>query len=129
MNICIMYLHRTVKSIKMRKVIIALVLGSTILSCSNNASVTEVKALLIEQLENTHTNQDWFVPVKTAIEGLSYEQASLKDSTDNHSIIEIVSHLIFWNERILKALREEDVSDFDNNNEITFEDDDTLERN
>ncbi|MEN0048555.1 MAG: DinB family protein [Bacteroidota bacterium] len=106
----------------MKRVIVALILGSIILSCSNHSNKAAVKALLIEQLENTHTKQDWFVPAKTAMEGLSYEQASLKDSTDNHSIIEIVSHLIFWNERILKAFKEEEVSDFDNNNEVTFED-------
>ena len=111
----------------MKRIIVALILGSIILSCSNNANKTGIKSLLIEQLENTHTNQDWFVPVKTAIEGLSYEQAVLKDSTDNHSIIEIVSHLIFWNERILKAFKEEDISDFDNNNEITFKDDKILD--
>lgn len=90
-------------------------------NCSNNASETGVKPLLLEQLENTHTNQDWFVPVKTAVEGLNYEQATFKDSTDNHSIIEIIAHLIFWQERILKAFKEEQVSDFDDDNEVTFE--------
>ena len=54
----------------MKRVITILVLGLLIQSCSNKENGSTVKSLLIEQLENTHTNQDWFVPAKIAIEGL-----------------------------------------------------------
>lgn len=104
----------------MKRIIFVLILGILIQSCSNKETEIEVKPLLIEQLKNSYSNQNWFVPVKTAIDGLNYEQAIWKDSTDNHSIIEIVAHLIFWNERVLKTFKEEDLSEFKDKNEVTF---------
>ena len=61
-----------------------------------------------------------FVPAKMAIEGLSSDQAIWKDSTGNHSIIEIVSHIMFWNERNLRAFKGEAIDEFSNDNEETF---------
>ncbi|MEM9650247.1 MAG: DinB family protein, partial [Bacteroidota bacterium] len=89
-------------------------------SCSENKNVSKLKPLLIEQLKNTHTEQNWFVPTKIAIEGLSAEQSNWKDSTENHSIGELVSHLTFWSEMNLKAFKGEDMSDFEVDNETTF---------
>ena len=48
------------------------------------------------------------------------EQSNWKDSTENHSIAELVSHLTFWNEAFLKDINGEDLSDFDMENELTF---------
>ncbi|MEO0339650.1 MAG: DinB family protein [Bacteroidota bacterium] len=104
----------------MKNVITGLLLGLTIISCSNQQSEPAVKSLLIEQLENTYSKQNWFVPAKVAIEGINQDQATWKDSTDNHSIIENVLHIIFWNERNLAAFKEEPVSAFNNDNEETF---------
>ena len=81
-----------------------------------------IKSLLITQLINSHTNQQWFIPTKKAIEGLTLEQSNWKDSTNNHSIAEQVSHLIFYNELILKAYKGEsyiDIND-DEENKETF---------
>ena len=89
-------------------------------SCSEKNSNAELRTLLIEQLKNAHTNQNWFVPTKIAIEGLTSEQTNWKDSTENHSIGELVSHLTFWNEMNLKAFKGEDMSDFKVDNETTF---------
>ena len=79
-----------------------------------------MKPLLMEQLKYSHTEEDWFVPTKIAISGLTAEQSNWKDSTENHSIGELVSHITFWNEVFLKGLNGEDLSDFDMDNEITF---------
>lgn len=91
-----------------------------ILSCSEKNNDSNLKSLLVEQLKNTHTNQEWFVPTKIAIEGLNLEQSNWKDSTENHSIGELVSHLIFWNEMNLKAFKGEKVAEFNDDNKETF---------
>ena len=74
----------------------------------------------MEQLKNTHSEQNWFVPTKIAIQGLSTEQSNWKDSTENHSIAELVSHLSFWNGMNLRAFKGEDMSDFDVDNNATI---------
>ena len=81
-----------------------------------------IKSLLITQLKNSHTNQQWFVPSKKAIDGLTLEQSNWKYSKDNHSIGEIVSHLIFYNELILKVFKGENYTDIndDEENKETF---------
>ncbi len=108
----------------MKHIFAIFILGTFILSCSEKKENNEpsIKSLLIQQLENAHTNQQWFVPTKKAIEGLTLEQSNWKDSTDNHSIAEQVSHLIFYNELILKAYKGESYTDIndDEENKETF---------
>ena len=58
---------------------------------------------------------DWTVP-----EEWNIHDAYVKDSTGNHSIGELVSHLIFWNERILIAFHGDSPPNFNDDNEITF---------
>ncbi len=91
----------------MKRVLTIVILVLFLLRCfekkTNNES--NIKSLLIQQLKNAHTNQQWFVPTKKAIDGLTLEQSNWKDSSDNHSIGELVSHLIFWNELNLRAFK------------------------
>ncbi|GAA4277926.1 DinB family protein [Aquimarina mytili] len=75
---------------------------------------------MVEQLKSTHTNHEWFIPTKIAIEGLSAKQSNWKNSTENHSIGGLVSHILFWNEVNLRAFKGEDMSNFEVNNETTF---------
>lgn len=89
-------------------------------SCSERQIKSELKPLLMEQLTNSYSEQNWFVPLKISVEGLSAEQSNWKDSTENHSIGELVSHLTYWNEMNLKAFKGEDMSDFQVDNETTF---------
>lgn len=104
----------------MKVVLTIVTLGFLVLSCSEKKDSAELKPLLTEQLKYSHTDENWFVPTKIAITGITAEQSNWKDSTDNHSIGELVSHLTFWNEMFLKDLNGEDFSDFDMDNEITF---------
>ncbi len=100
----------------------ALVLSIT--SCSEKSKNTNMRSFLVEQLKNTHTKQDWFIPTKKALNGISFEQSNIKDSTDNHSISEIVSHVLYWNELNLRAFKGEEVGDYledDNQNAETFQ--------
>ncbi len=64
-----------------------------------------LKSILLEQFKTTHANQDWFVPASKAVDGLSAEQAAWKDGSVNHSIAQLVSHLIFWNQEQLAQLK------------------------
>ncbi|MEM8965257.1 MAG: DinB family protein [Bacteroidota bacterium] len=90
------------------------------LGCSKNKDNTEVKSLLADLMKKSHTEQHWFVPTKTALEGLAVEQSNWRDSTENHSIGELVSHLVFWNGINLRAFNGEDMTDFEVDNETTF---------
>lgn len=79
-----------------------------------------LKSILLEQLRTTHNTEDWFVPANIAIEGLTAEQANWKDSTDNHSIAQLATHLIFWDEQVLAKLKGEKPSTFSGDNKETF---------
>lgn len=104
----------------MKYVVILTVIAFTILNCSSKNEVQNIKSLLVQQLKNTHTRQEWFAPTKMALEGLTAEQSNWKDSTENHSIAELVSHLIFWNEMNLNAFKGQEVPEFSAENEVTF---------
>ncbi|WP_419213203.1 DinB family protein [Maribacter sp. X9] len=104
-----------------------LVIGLFLFSCSPTKSVAFQKSILLQQLKNTHTNQDWFVPTSLAIKGLNGKQAQWKDSTDNHSISQLVAHLTFWNERVLIAYKDDKLPNFDDDNELTFHNGSDLE--
>jgi uncharacterized damage-inducible protein DinB len=79
-----------------------------------------LKSILIEQLKTTHDKQDWFVPASKAVEGLSAEQAVWKQGQGNHSVAELVSHLIFWNETNLAKFKGEKPPAFSGKNDETF---------
>ncbi len=83
-------------------------------------SMVTLKSILLEQLKTTHNVKDWFVPVDTAIAGLTAEQANWKDSTDNHSIAQLTTHLLFWNKQSLDKFKGKKPDAFDGNNKETF---------
>lgn len=86
-----------------------------------------LKSLLLEQLEYTHHKENWFAPTNTALEGVTAEQSNWQDSTTNHSIGQLVSYLVFWNERVLLAFKGIKLPDFVENNDATFVKYDELE--
>lgn len=102
------------------KILVTVLLGLVIAACTQKREVQTVKSILVEQLTNTHSKADWFVPINVAVEGLTAEQANYKDSTGNHSISELVSHLVFWNERILFWFHDQKAPEFNDDNELTF---------
>lgn len=101
----------------MKQILILATLILSMFNCSEKTKVTGIKSLLVKQLEYAHTNQQWFVPTKKALDGLTLEQANWKDGTDNHSISELVSHLIFYNEFMLKVYKGENYTDIKNDEE------------
>lgn len=53
---------------------------------------------LTNQLLANANDPSWYVPLTEAVKDLSEEEACWKGSEDSHSIAEIVSHLVYWNE-------------------------------
>ena len=100
-----------------------LLIGTILLlfSCTESQKKeSNLKPLLSEQMNYSHDEENWFVPTKVAIEGLTAEQSNWKDSTDNHSIGEIIYHLTFWNDIQLRVFKGEDFSNLKVNNDTTF---------
>ena len=79
-----------------------------------------LKQVLIEQLKTTHGDKDWFVPANLAVAGLTAEQANWDDGHGNHSIGQLATHLIFWNERMLQQFQGKKLPAFEGDNQETF---------
>ncbi|HTE10120.1 MAG TPA: DinB family protein [Chitinophagaceae bacterium] len=104
----------------MRNLLIALLLCMPVFSFAQTMPVSTIKSILLEQLKTTHNKKEWFVPVNTAVEGLTAEQAMWKDSSGNHSVGQLVNHLVFWNAQQLAKFKGEKPDAFSGNNEETF---------
>jgi hypothetical protein len=89
-------------------------------SIAHSEPAPSLKSVLLEQLRGTHNQEEWFVPVKIAIEGLTPEQAAWKDPNENHSIVQLVNHLIFWNQQQLAKFKGEKPAEFSDDNKETF---------
>jgi uncharacterized damage-inducible protein DinB len=87
---------------------------------AQNKTAPTLKSILLEQLKATHNVKDWFVPVNIALEDLTPAQAMWKDSSGNHSIAQLASHLAFWNEQQLLKFKGLPRPPFDGNNDETF---------
>jgi len=100
--------------------IVCALLQSTVLFAQTSKTPATLRGILLEQLKSIHNEKEWFVPANVAIEGVTAEQADWKDKSGNHSIRELVSHLIYWNERALEQFKGEKPAAYDGNNEKTF---------
>ena len=82
----------------------------------------DLRGILLRQLHSTHDVAEWFVPLNTALEGLTPQQASWSDGKGNHSAGQLAYHLLFWNQRELEKLTGKKPAKFDGNNDETFND-------
>jgi uncharacterized damage-inducible protein DinB len=92
----------------------------TLAQDSKTPPPSTLKSILLEQLRSTHTQADWFVPANTAVEGLTAEQANWTDGKGNHSVGQLVAHIIFWNRRNLAKFKGEPLEKFSGHNDETF---------
>lgn len=92
----------------------------TSIMCAQNTANPTLKSILLEQLKSTHNVKDWFVPADSAVAGITAEQASWQDKSGNHSIGQLATHLIFWNEQSLAKFKGEKPAAFNGNNDETF---------
>jgi DinB superfamily len=103
-----------------RCLLVCLLVVSSLAVVRGEPAAASLKSILLDQLRGTHDHEEWFVPVKIAIEGLTPEQASWKDEAENHSIAQLVNHLIFWNQQQLAKFRGEKPAPFNGDNKETF---------
>ena len=79
------------------------------------------KQLLIEQFSSCYDEAGWFVPLMTALNGLTPEQAAWQDKNSTNSIWQLVNHLIYWNSRYLNRFNDIPNPDEKSDNDSTFE--------
>jgi len=99
---------------------VLLFLSQPVLAAEGAAKPVTLKSSLLEQLRTTHDQQDWFVPVKPALEGVTPAQASWKPQGGDHSIGQLANHLLFWNSQNLAKFKKVAPAKFDGNNDETF---------
>jgi uncharacterized damage-inducible protein DinB len=79
-----------------------------------------LKSILLSQLKQTHDKQDWFVPADQAVAGLTAEQAAWTPGKGNHSIAQLVQHLVFWNQSQLASWKGQKGPAYSGKNVETF---------
>ena len=79
-----------------------------------------LRCLLLHELRTTHTKAEWFVPINTAVEGLTAEQANWQPPNGGHSAGQLAYHLLFWNRRNLNNFRGIKNERFTGDNKETF---------
>jgi len=89
-------------------------------SAEDQKTAPTLKSILIEQLHSTHDKAEWFVPIDTAVDGLTAEQANWSDGKGNHSVGQLVNHLLYWNRRALEKFKGEPEDKYSGNNDDTF---------
>jgi uncharacterized damage-inducible protein DinB len=103
-----------------RIVAVVLFLGFALAAPARAAAPPTLKSVLLEQLKYTHDVQDWFVPAKQAVDGLKADQAVWKPGNGDHSVAELVSHLLFWDKQQLATFKGEKASAYSGKNDDTF---------
>ncbi len=85
------------------------------------------KEILLTQLCSCHNQDGWFAPLSFAQRGLTADQAVQKPVQSANSILGIIRHLVFWNERYLQRFKEGAVPPLEISNAKTFERSDSCE--
>src|SRR5580704_16331184 len=81
-------------------------------SAKPTAPPPTLRSVLLAELHSSHDKAEWFVPVNTAIAGLTADQAKWiptnaagkLDPNANHSVGMLTYHLLFWNNNALATL-------------------------
>lgn len=109
----------------------AMIVCAPIVSAQTDSSKeppATLRSTLLAQLRSTHNKSEWFVPLNTAVAGLTAEQArwvpknetGQTDPDANHSVGMLAYHLLFWNTHALAQLRGEKPGADPKDNEETF---------
>ena len=104
----------------MRLILVAVLLVEVLPGQGQPAKPQTLKEVLLEQLHSTHDQEEWFVPINVAVDGLTPDQAKWTDGHGNHSIGQLVNHLVFWNSRNLEQFKGEKPKPYNGNNDETF---------
>ena len=106
----------------MRRLLLVVLLAVSLNAMAQNKKPpTDLRGVLLEQLRTTHNEADWFVPAKTAVEGLTAEQAKWSPGKGDHSVGHLAYHIWFWDARALADFKSEKNPAFSGNNDETFD--------
>lgn len=101
--------------------VLALMISIPSLAQTKPKEPATLRSILLQELHTTHNEAQWFVPMTTAVDGLTAEQASWQPPQGGHSAGQLTYHLLFWNRRNLIRLKGESQGKFGGNNDETFE--------
>ncbi len=107
----------------------AIARAGTVAPKGSSDSTETLRALLIADLRSTHNQPEWFLPLTTAIAGLTPEQAKWiprnaegkLNPNANHSVGMIANHILFWDTNALAQLKGAPTKN-PNTNDETFND-------
>jgi uncharacterized damage-inducible protein DinB len=107
----------------MRKAFLVLMLAMAIVArAEDKKPPTTLRGVLLEQLQTTHNDEDWFVPANVAVAGLTADQAKWTPGKGSHSVGQLAYHLWFWDTQSLARLKGQKPPAFSGNNDETFND-------
>lgn len=108
---------------KSRRLLLFLLIAPATLSLSaqTQSQPATLRSLLLHELRTTHNKAEWFVPINTAVAGLTAEQANWQPPNGGHSAGQLTYHLLFWNRRNLNNLRGVKNDTFTGDNKETFD--------
>jgi uncharacterized damage-inducible protein DinB len=103
----------------MKKLFLVLALAGA-LPAQQQKKPQTLREVLLEQLHTTDDVEDWFVPIRVAVEGLLPEQVKWTDGKGGHSIGQLVNHMAFWNEQNLHRFQGTTLLAYNGDNYETF---------
>jgi len=107
----------------MRKAFLVLMLAMAIVArAEDKKPPTTLRGVLLEQLQTTHNDEDWFVPANVAVAGLTADQAKWTPGKGSHSVGQLAYHLWFWDTQSPARLKGQKPPAFSGNNDETFND-------
>ena len=65
----------------------------------------QIKETLLKQYDRCYNENDWFVAVRNAIEGVTAEQAAWKPEGSDNSIWESLTHISYYNNAYLQRFK------------------------
>jgi hypothetical protein len=94
---------------------------------AKSAPPATLRSVLLAQLRSTHNKAEWFVPINTAVAGLTPEQARWIPTSNtpnpapaDHSVGMLAYHLLFWNSDALAKFKGEKAPPPPTDNTETF---------
>jgi uncharacterized damage-inducible protein DinB len=105
----------------MKRMLIVMTFLVPVAAYTQDKKPATLREVLLAELRSTDTKAEWFAPANNAVKGLTAEQANWTDGKGNHSVGQLVYHLVFWNQRNLAVLKGEKLEKFGGNNDETFE--------
>ena len=114
-----------------RPILLAILLSTLPLAHAQTAPTPAptLRSILLAQLRSTHNKAEWFVPINTAVAGLTPEQARWIPTSEggknnpapaDHSVGMLTYHLLFWNAEQLAKFKGEKGAPIPAENTETF---------